>query len=112
MDTTNGGRAPGTGSSALTQLCDAHTALFSTADILSAASVFGRSHQKSRLFSPETVSLQSMMSDLHASLSWSCQLLSLQLLLNQLHKGTRDRLAQGIPTQPSPTLKLLLFSKV
>ena len=75
--TTNEDRAPGTGSSSLTQLCDARTALLSTADTLSGASPFGRSHQKSSLFSPETVSLQSTMAVLHASLSQSCQLLSL-----------------------------------
>lgn len=73
LDTTEG-RAPGTGSSSLTQLCDARSALLSTADILSGASPFGRSHQESSPFSQETISLQSTMADLHASLSQSCQL--------------------------------------
>lgn len=77
VDTTNEGRAPGIGSSSLTQLSDARTALLSTADTLFGASPFGRSHQESSLFSLETVSLQSTMADLHASLSQSCQLLSL-----------------------------------
>lgn len=76
VDTTNEGRGPGTGSSSLTQLYDARTALLSTADTLSGASPFGRSHQDSSLFSQETVSLQSTMVDLHASLLQSCQLLS------------------------------------
>lgn len=76
MDTTEG-RAPGTASALLTQLCDAHTILLSTEDIFSGASPFGTSHQESSLFSPETVPPQSTMADLHASLLQSCQLLSL-----------------------------------
>lgn len=77
MDTTNEGRVPGTGCSSLTQLCDARTALLSTADRLSGASPFGRSHQKSSPLSLETISLQSTVADLHPSLSQSCQLVSL-----------------------------------
>lgn len=76
-DSINEGRAPVTDCFSLTQLCGDCTALLSTADILSGASPFGRSHQESSLFSQETVSLLATRADLHASLLQSCQLQSL-----------------------------------
>lgn len=107
MDTTKEGRAPGTGSSSLTQLCGARKALLSTADTLSAVSPSGTSHQESSLFSQETISLPSTMADCCIfSLLQSHQLLSLQLVLNQLQRLTKNNVCQKAfvrnPVQLSP----------
>lgn len=102
MDATKEGRVPGTGSSPLTQLCGAHKASLSTADTLSAVSPSGTRHQESSLFSQETISLPSTVADCHVSLSQSHQLLSLQLVLNQLQRLTKDNICQQALIRNSP----------